>query len=55
MACTFCKTTEPYEYYPGRLQRILRNLNADEMVQEVDNALDRVPPKDPTKIVFSIL
>lgn len=55
MACTFCKTTEPYEYYPGSLLRILRSLTADEMVREVDNALDRVPPKDPTKIVFSFM
>ena len=55
MACIFCKTTEPYGYFPGRLQRILRSLTADEMVQEVDNALDRVPPKDPTRIVFSFM
>lgn len=53
MACTFCRVTEPYEYSPGRLQRILRSLTADEMISEVHNALDSVPPKDPTKIVFS--
>lgn len=55
IACTFCKSTKPYEYFPGRLQRILRDLTADEIVQEADNALQRVPPKDPTKIVFSYM
>ncbi len=44
MECQFCKSTEPFEFYPGKVQRFLRNLQAIEMVDQAINALESIPP-----------
>ncbi len=43
MGCDFCRSGEPYEYYPGRSQRVLRNLSPQEIVDQAVNGFDMVP------------
>jgi len=43
MGCNFCRSGEPYEYYPGRYQRVLRNLSPQEIVDQAVNGFEMVP------------
>ncbi|OGM13586.1 hypothetical protein A3A76_03305 [Candidatus Woesebacteria bacterium RIFCSPLOWO2_01_FULL_39_23] len=56
MGCQFCRSTEPYEFYPGKPQRILRNLSTQEIVDQAFNTFDDVPPpQESAGIVFSYM
>lgn len=54
MSCQFCRSTEPFEFYPGEPKRVLRNLIAIEIIDQAENSLEAVPPPSTSKgIVFS--
>src|SRR4030066_2545164 len=56
MSCRFCKSTEPFEYYTGRPQRFLRNLSAQEIVDQAHNIFEVIPvPQESLGIVFSYM
>lgn len=56
MGCNFCRSTEPFEFYQGKPQRILRNLTAQEIIDQALNAFDAVPPPpESTGVVFSYM
>ncbi len=56
MECQFCKSTEPFEFFPGEPQRILRSLTDQEIVDQAINAIEAVPiPQDSKGIVFSYM
>jgi 23S rRNA (adenine2503-C2)-methyltransferase len=56
MKCSNCKSTEPFEFYPGKRVRILRNLASPEIVNQAVNALERIPPpRESEGIIFSYM
>jgi 23S rRNA (adenine2503-C2)-methyltransferase len=56
MSCGFCRSTEPFEFYPGKPQRILRSLSAQEIVDQALNAFDAIPvPQGSRGIVSSYM
>lgn len=44
MECGFCRSTDPFEFYPGEHRRVLRSLDSQEIVDQAINAVEAVPP-----------
>jgi 23S rRNA (adenine2503-C2)-methyltransferase len=56
MSCGFCRSTDPFEFYPEKPQRMLRNLISQEIVDQALNAFDAAPqPLESNGIVFSYM
>lgn len=56
MGYSFCVTGQPYEYTQGIKTTLLRNLSTEEIVQQAQNALREVPPKNSqSRIVFAFM
>ncbi|HSV94809.1 MAG TPA: radical SAM protein [Spirochaetia bacterium] len=56
MCCGFCRSTEPFEFYPGQPKRIIRSLDSKEIVDQAINSLESVPtPSTSNGIIFSFM
>lgn len=44
MECSFCRSTDPFEFYPGEPRRVLRSLDGQEIIDQAINAAEAVPP-----------
>lgn len=56
MGCDFCRSTEPFEFYPVQPKRILRSLDSKEIVDQAINSLENVPlPPTSSGIIFSFM
>jgi len=56
MECQFCRSTEPFEFVPGKSKRILRSLRTEEIVDQAVNAIQAAPiPTTSKGIVFSYM
>jgi 23S rRNA (adenine2503-C2)-methyltransferase len=56
MKCGFCRSTEPFEFVPGKPKRILRSLTAREIVDQAINAIQVSPiPPQSKGITFSYM
>jgi 23S rRNA (adenine2503-C2)-methyltransferase len=54
MRCSFCKTGQEFEYAPGLVVRLLRNLSADEIVDQALNAL-QIEPTCASDLTFAFM
>jgi 23S rRNA (adenine2503-C2)-methyltransferase len=56
MRCKFCRSTDPFEFVPGKPVRMLRSLDSTEIADQAINAIETVPIPDNSKgIVFSYM
>ena len=56
MKCQFCRSTEPFEFVASEPKRMLRNLTAEEIVDQATNAIQIVPiPPTSKGMVFSYM